>query len=220
MDNLATRHKIAKLLVEGHFVAFDFDTQYRWASGLRSPMYCDCRGPISQPRVRDEIVATMLSVFRDEIPGTEKCSLIAGVATAAIPWATILADRSRLPLVYVRPGVKDHGTQKLIEGTPAPGGVALLIEDTISTGRSLLASAQTLRDVDVSVACCLSIMNYEFSSTAVQFESLGLRFYSLTDFHAVTEASFEGGLLTRAQANEVLQWWGKVAKEENENKAT
>src|SRR6185436_11293867 len=108
MSREDTARQIATILLESGCVRFNFDTPFRWASGIESPIYCDCRGLVSRPDNRRAIVDAMVAVLDENALLPSRPALIAGVATAGIPWATMLADRTNLPLAYVRPSAKSH----------------------------------------------------------------------------------------------------------------
>lgn len=197
---------VADLLVSIGAVHFDFKRQYSYASGITSPIYCDCRLIMSYPRARSEVVNYLCSVASGD-HSTDRFECVAGVAIGAIPIAALVADRLRLPLIYVRPNIKLHGTQKAIEGALPAAGSVLLVEDTISTGRSAIAAAVALQAAGCAVAACVSVMDYQLAATQVAFSESGLMRCNLTTLPAILRSSQRAGLITDVERSQVLDWW-------------
>lgn len=203
--------EIARLLLDSGCVAFNFAQPFRYTSGLLSPVYCDCRGLLSQPRARDRVVVAFESILEN----AGAVNLVAGVATAGVPYASMLADRTGLPLCYVRKESREHGRKRQIEGLPdvaaagpgSAGARAVLLEDTVTTGGSVLAAAQALADAGVEVLGCLSIMTYRFPATESAFADRGLPLRSLTNFPSLVEEGRERGRLDAAEREQLLRWW-------------
>lgn len=167
---------IAELLMKHGAVAVSSKKTFTWASGIVSPVYCDHRVLLSCPKARDELVGSFILLMKQE---KISCDVIAGVATAGIPHATILADRLKLPLVYVRSCAKGHGKQNRIEGSLKKGQRVLVVEDLVSTGGSSLDVVLALRRAGAKVGHCLSIFSYGFSGTGKKFEQAQCRLHSL-----------------------------------------
>ncbi len=204
------REVVAGLLLESGCVLFNVEHPFRYASGILSPIYTDCRRVISEPKLRGQIADMLREALEAREASGAPFTLVAGVATAGIPHATLLADRTGLPLVYVRGEAKEHGTRRLIEGNLPQEARAVLIEDVISTGRSALSAARTLRNAGVEVGLCLSIMSYEFKTTVAEFEATALPRASLTDFQTLVEVASRSEILNAGQRKEVLRWWQDV----------
>ena len=160
----------------------DPETWFTWVSGKRSPIYCDNRVLISLPHVRTRVVDALVAALKAQFPSTQ---VIAGTATAGIPWAAWVADRLGLPLVYVRASAKEHGHGKRVEGAAIDGARVLVIEDLISYGGSALASAEGVAEARGRVLGVLAIVSYAFPETRRRFEEHGLPWHALVDWDAI-----------------------------------
>ena len=149
---------IAKALLDSKAVFLRPNDLFTWASGIKSPIYCDNRLTLSYPKIRDLVKKSFVEMIMSKFPAAE---YIAGVATAGIPQATLIADEMNLPLVYVRSGAKDHGRTNQIEGHIEPGAKVVVIEDLISTGGSAINAMHTLQDAGADVLGLLAIFDYQ-----------------------------------------------------------
>src|SRR5947209_16592448 len=147
----------AEKLLQADAVKLNPSVPFTWASGWKSPIYCDNRKLLSLPFIRDFIKSELANVVFEKFPD---CNLIAGVATAGIPWGTMVADQLKLPFIYVRPKPKEHGLGNQIEGCFTAGQNVVVIEDLISTGKSSLQTVDVLRSAGVEVAGIVSIFTY------------------------------------------------------------
>ena len=147
---------VAEKLLQVQAVQLNAPNPYTWASGWKSPIYCDNRKVLSFPYVRDFIKSELSSVIFEQFPNAEA---LAGVATAGIAWGAMAADQLKLPYMYVRPKPKEHGLGNQIEGSFTPGQKVLVIEDLISTGKSSLQVCEVLRQAGVEVLGMVSIFN-------------------------------------------------------------
>ena len=152
---------VAEKLLQVGAVKLSPDAPFTWASGWKSPIYCDNRKVLSFPFVRDFIKSELCNVIFEKFPEAE---VLAGVATAGIPWGAMAADQLKLPYIYVRPKPKEHGLGNQIEGAYTAGQKVLVIEDLISTGKSSLQVVDVLRGAGVEVVGMVSIFNYGFST--------------------------------------------------------
>lgn len=193
--------QIANLLIDAKALAFNVKKPYTFASGIRSPIYMDCRLLISDVKGRSAIVDSMVDHMVDV-----NADVIAATASAGIPWGAWVADRMELPLVYVRQAAKDHGKGKRVEGMIEEGSVAVVIEDLVSTGGSSIAAVESLREALIEVNDCISIFTYEFEEAHDAFQAANVRLKSLSNFSTAVEAAQNRGYLTREDAAEAKKW--------------
>lgn len=163
---------LASKLLETGAVRIQPESPFTWASGLRSPIYCDNRILLSYPEIRTGLVDLMVKVIKD----FQLFDTVAGVATAGIPAGVLLADRLKMPFAYVRAKPKEHGRQNLIEGSISPDAKVLVIEDLISTGMSSLQAVEAIRQVPAQVVGVLAIFQYGMPKATEAFEKAGCPF--------------------------------------------
>jgi orotate phosphoribosyltransferase len=193
---------VALNLLQINAIRLSPQNPFVWASGIRSPIYCDNRLVLSYPETRQVI----LDAFRKEAQAFKPFDVIAGVATAGIPHASILAHVDGYPLVYVRSKAKEHGRQNQIEGVIQPEQRVLVIEDLISTGGSCLAAVDVLRQAGCVVVGVLAIFQYNFDEARERFATADVPFATLSDFHTLVKTASSEGLLEGA-ALELLEGW-------------
>jgi orotate phosphoribosyltransferase len=174
---------------------------FTWASGLKSPIYCDNRQLMGFPAVRDQIVEALVAHSSALDP-----SLIAGAATAGVPWAAMVADRLKLPLAYVRPTPKNHGMGRQVEGPLAKGHRVVLIEDLISTGMSSLKCAEALRAEGAEVPAVLALFSYGLPQAEAAFAAAGIALAVLSSFEVLSAVAKARGILDPA-GSEALRAW-------------
>ena len=194
---------IADSLLNEQAVFIRPDEPFTWTSGIKSPIYCDNRMLISSPKARSLIVDQFVSLIQKL---NLEVDVIAGTATAGIPWAASIADRLELPMVYVRSSAKDHGRKNLIEGKVSPGSRTLLIEDLISTGKSSLAAAQNLEENDMKVLAVLGLFHYNFPMAHQAFASKNLKVHALCSLDELLEFAASKKQISEAQRKEILSW--------------
>lgn len=194
---------VAEKLLQINAIKLSPQQPFTWASGWKSPIYCDNRRVLSFPFVRDFIKSEMANVVFEQFPQAE---LLAGVATAGIPWGAMVADQLKLPFIYVRPKPKDHGLGNQVEGFYEKGQKVLLIEDLISTGKSSLEAAGVLRSSDLEIVGMVSIFTYGFDVAAKAFDTAGVQYRSLTNYATLIELAAEKGIITAADQNTLLNW--------------
>ncbi|MFZ4770278.1 MAG: orotate phosphoribosyltransferase [Ferruginibacter sp.] len=194
---------VAEKLLQVHAVQLNTANPYTWASGWKSPIYCDNRKVLSFPYVRDFIKSELSSVIFEQFSQAEA---LAGVATAGIAWGAMAADQLKLPYMYVRPKPKEHGLGNQIEGSFTPGQKVLVIEDLISTGKSSLQVCEVLRQAGVEVIGMVSIFNYGFPQAVKAFEDAGIPFISLTNYEVLINLAVEKQLVDENQLNSLLNW--------------
>lgn len=203
--------QIAGRLLEIGAVKLQPSAPFTWASGWRSPIYCDNRVVLSYPEVRSEVITGMVEAANqfNHLDG------IAGVATAGIPHGALLADRLKLPYIYIRSKAKEHGRQNQIEGNLKTGGRYLMIEDLISTGGSVLQACEALRDAGGQVAGVLAIFTYEFPQATQAFTAAGVNFATLSNYSALLEVAVSNGTIPTDLLETLKSWreapgtWGK-----------
>jgi orotate phosphoribosyltransferase len=176
---------LAFKLLETGAVRIQPDQPFTWASGLRSPIYCDNRILLSHPAIRTSLIDLMAKVVKD----FEFFDTIAGVATAGIAHGALLADRLKMPFAYVRSKPKDHGRQNLIEGEIKNGASVLVVEDLISTGMSSLQAVEAVRQVPAQVAGVVAIFQYGLPVAQNAFQQAHCMYKTLTDYQTVIEVA-------------------------------
>ncbi|MEJ7911714.1 MAG: orotate phosphoribosyltransferase [Chitinophagaceae bacterium] len=193
----------AEKLLQTGAVKLSPNQPYTWASGWKSPIYCDNRKLLSNPYTRDYIKSELCNLVFDKFPEAE---VIAGVATAGIPWGALVADQLKLSFVYVRPKPKEHGMGNQVEGDLKTGQKVVIMEDLVSTGVSSLQVASLLKSTGSEVIGMAAIFNYDFSQTTVAFEKAGVTLYSLTNYPTLVELAAKKGVLTGSEEEVLLKW--------------
>ena len=182
------KKQIAKDLLEIKAVFFRPDEPFTWASGIKSPVYCDNRLTLTAPAVRTHVEEGLAETIRQNYPEAE---VLMGTSTAGIAHAAITAHIMGLPMGYVRSGAKDHGRQNQIEGRLDPGQKVVVVEDLISTGGSVLEVVQVLRDAGAEVLGIVSIFTYGMRKGLERLAAAHVKNISLTDFDAVAQTAAE-----------------------------
>lgn len=193
----------AEKLLQINAVQLSPQKPFTWASGWKSPIYCDNRKILSHPFVRDYIKSELCNTVFEKFGDAE---LIAGVATAGIAWGAMVADQLKLPLVYVRPKPKEHGLGNQIEGEYQSGQKTVVIEDLISTGKSSLQVVDVLQSSGLQVFGIVSIFNYGFEAAKKGFEQKGLAVYSLTDYMNLIKTAVGRNAIAPEQQEVLLKW--------------
>ncbi len=179
------------------------DEPFTWASGWRSPIYCDNRRILSDPELRSMVAEAFASKVAELYPEAE---VLAGVATGAIAHGVLVADRMCKPFVYVRPKPKDHGTGSQIEGKLPEGAKVVVIEDLISTGMSSLAAVDALRKAGADVLGMVAIFTYGFDLASERFKEACVPLATLSNYGSLIDVATSAGLV-KASDTEVLQRW-------------
>lgn len=179
------------------------DEPFTWASGWKSPFYCDNRKTLSYPSLRSFVKVELAHVVAEKYPQAE---VVAGVATGAIAQGALVADKLGLPFVYVRSKAKDHGMGNLIEGDLEKGRRVVVIEDLISTGGSSLKAVAALREAGCEVVGMVASYTYGFDVAAKAFEEAGVELTTLTNYRAVVETAVAEGYI-KAQQMDLLDQW-------------
>ena len=184
--------RIAHDLLKIGAVFFRPDEPFTWASGIKSPVYCDNRLTLSDPDVRGDVENGLARVIREQYPQAEA---LMGTSTAGIAHAAITAHLMGLPMGYVRGSAKDHGRQNRIEGKLQPGAKVVVVEDLISTGGSVLEVVDALREAGAEVLGIASIFTYGMKKGVERLAAAGVKNVSLTNFDAVARAAAEEGYI-------------------------
>jgi orotate phosphoribosyltransferase len=200
MDN---KKAVAEKLLQINAIKLSVNKPFTWASGWKSPIYCDNRKILSYPYIRDYIKSEMCNIIFQLYSGAE---ILAGVATAGIPWGAMAADQLKLPFIYVRPKPKEHGLGNQVEGFYEEGKKVMLIEDLISTGKSSLLVAGVLRNAGLQIEGLVSIFNYGFGEAMDSFEKAKIDSHSLTDYDSLITLAIEKNIVTEADLNTLLNW--------------
>ncbi|MDO5035963.1 MAG: orotate phosphoribosyltransferase [Porphyromonas sp.] len=207
-----TKDLIANDLLKAKAVKLRPEEPFTWASGWKSPIYCDNRVTLSYPEIRTHIKGALAKLIQEKFP---EVTAIAGVATGAIAPGVLVADELGLPFSYIRAKAKDHGMQNQIEGRIEEGAKVVVVEDLISTGGSSLSAVTALRQTGVEVLGMVAIYTHRLKVAEEAFEQAGLSLYTLSNYDAVIEAASETGYVTSDQLETLREWrknpseWGK-----------
>lgn len=194
---------VAEKLLQINAVKLNSQNPFTWASGWKSPIYCDNRRLLSYPHVRDFIKSEMTNLVFSEFPDAE---VIAGVATAGIPHGVLVADLLSLPFIYVRSKPKEHGMGNQIEGDLHPGQQVVVVEDLISTGKSSMQAIHALREAGAQIAGLVSVFNYGFQEAQQLFEKEAVQTLSLSNYNALLDLALQKGMIQDSELN-LLETW-------------
>ena len=199
----ANEKAVAEKLLQTGAVKLSPDQPFTWASGWKSPIYCDNRRVLSFPYIRDFIKSEMCNVIFEKF---SEADLLAGVATAGIAWGAMAADQLKLPFIYVRPKPKEHGLGNQIEGSFEMLQKTVVIEDLISTGKSSLQVVDVLRSAGVEVIGMVSIFNYGFDVADKAFAEKNCKYISLTNYNSLIGLALDKGIVASGMEQVLLQW--------------
>ena len=201
MDYL--KKDFAKRLLDIKAIKLQPTNPFTWASGWKSPFYCDNRKTLSFPELRSYVKLELTHAVLEHFTGVEA---IAGVATGAIPQGALVADALHLPFVYVRSKPKDHGMENLIEGELRPGTKVVVVEDLISTGGSSLKAVEALRKYGCEVIGMVASYTYGFPAAEQAFADAGVELVTLTDFEHVVATAVETGYISPEEVAMLNEW--------------
>ncbi len=201
MDNL--KKDFAQRLLDIKAIKLQPNNPFTWASGWKSPFYCDNRKTLSYPGLRNFVKLNLTHAVMAHFPEAEA---VAGVATGAIPQGALVADALALPFVYVRSKPKDHGMENLIEGELQPGTKVVVVEDLISTGGSSLKAVEAIRRHGCEVVGMVASYTYGFDVAKKAFEEAGVTLVTLTDYEHVVAIALETGYITEADVKLLGEW--------------
>lgn len=196
--------KVADLLLEAGAVRLSPDAPFTWASGWKSPIYCDNRVTLSFPEIRTAVRDGLAQAVREMYPSAE---IVVGVATGAIAQGVLVAEALGLPFAYVRPKAKEHGLGNRIEGRIAQGAKVVVVEDLISTGGSSLAAVDALRnEAQAQVLGMVAIFTYGFAKADSAFAEAACPIVTLSNYDALIETAIRNQKVRPEQANLLAQW--------------
>ncbi len=198
--NLSLEERVAKALFDVKAVKINVNEPFTFASGIKSPIYCDNRFVLGFSDERDVIVDGFVQAIDSD------ADVIVGVATAGIPWASFIADRMKKSLAYVRNKPKDHGAGKQIEGAEVKGKKVVVIEDLITTGKSSLIAVDVLQKEGVADMEVKSIFTYGFDAAKENYDKFNCKFSSLSNFNVLINLLKNTDYLTKEEAEIALEW--------------
>jgi orotate phosphoribosyltransferase len=198
-----TSKRIAKHLLDIQAVTLSPNNPYTWASGIKSPIYCDNRITMSYPLIRNDIAKSLVELIRKEYPEVE---VIAGTATAGIPQACWVADLMELPMVYIRSKAKDHGKENQIEGRITQGQKMVIIEDLISTGGSVLDACEAARREGAVVLGVAAIFTYELPKGLLNFQEKNIKLHTLTNYSVLVEEALLSAFILESDLETLKEW--------------
>lgn len=199
---------MAGILLAQGAVSINTVQPFVYASGATGPIYCDLRLLMALPKDRARITELLVALIRDTCSGKE-LDVVAGVATAGIPWAAWVADKLNKPMAYVRDAPKEHGKGQQVEGGVLPGQVSIVVEDLTNLGGSLLAAVEGLRAVDAKVDHCFSIFTYEFPQALEAARKAGVALASLCGMSTLLAVATSDGRIDAEGEQIVRRWWKK-----------
>ena len=195
--------KIAKDLLDIQAVFLRPNEPFTWASGIKSPIYCDNRLTLSYPNVRDDIEQGLAKLIREYYP---ECECLMGTATAGIAHAALVANILGLPMGYVRGGAKSHGRNNRIEGLVKPGMKVIVVEDLISTGGYSLECVDALKDAGCEVIGMVAIFTYGLPKATANFNDKQCSFHTLTNYDALIEVAVENQYIQESDLIKLKSW--------------
>ena len=198
-----TEQKIAEFLLQIKAIKLQPTNPFTWASGWKSPIYCDNRITLSYPAIRTYIRQKLSETIQEEFGSV---GAIAGVATAGIPQGALVAQELGLPFIYVRSKPKDHGTKSLIEGEINEGQRVVVIEDLISTGKSSIQAVNALKDAGYDVVGLVAIFSYNLDIATENFKEAKCRFITLSNYNALLTYAVEHNLFPKSDLELLEQW--------------
>jgi orotate phosphoribosyltransferase len=207
-----TQIEVTKKLLEIDTIKVQPLSPFTWASGWKSPIYCDNRKILSFPETRSFIRDKFVEIIQHKYPQAE---VIAGVATGAIAHGVLVADKLSLPFIYIRSKPKGHGLENLIEGDLKPGQKVVVIEDLVSTGDSSLKAAEAVNNFGGEVIGMLSIFTYNFDVAKEKFKEANIELTPLSRYQVLIETALAAGEISKDQIETLMEWredpanWGK-----------
>ena len=204
--------KIAQSLMQIKAIKLQPANPFTWASGWKSPIYCDNRKTLSYPAIRNEIKETFVKTILEKFG---KPDVIAGVATGAIAIGMLVAEAMQLPFIYVRPKPKEHGMGNMIEGEVPVGKKVVVVEDLISTGKSSLNAVEALRAANIDVMGMVAIFTYGFKIADQNFTNSEIELHTLSNYNVLIQTALETGYVKESDLETLKQWrndpgnWGE-----------
>jgi len=204
-----TKQQFAEKLLQISALKINLQTPYTWASGWRSPVYCDNRKVLSHPYTRDFVKSELANMMLEHFPDADA---IAGVATAGIAHGVLAADLLKVPFVYVRSKAKEHGMGNQIEGELKPGSKVVVVEDLVSTGKSSLQAVVALRAAGAEVVGMCALFTYGFPEATAAFEAAGVPLFTISDYPALMEVARQQGLVQEDEMERLADWRSRPAE--------
>ena len=210
-----TAQKTAELLLQINAIKLQPQNPFTWASGWKSPIYCDNRITLSYPTIRNYLRERMAKQVEKQYG---KPDAIVGVATGAIGIGMLVADYLNVPFCYVRPEAKKHGRQNKIEGHIEPGSNVVVVEDLISTGKSSLLAVEALREANVNIKGMMAIFSYGFQIAEDNFKNAEVTLHTLSNYENLLIRAEKSNYINTREASVLSQWredpanWNPVAK--------
>ena len=201
--------QVALKLLEIGAVKLNPTNPYTWASGMKSPIYCDNRFVLSFPDARDLIKNSFATIIQEQFKNID---VVAGVATGAIAHGVLVAEVLQKPFVYVRSSVKAHGLGNMVEGKITAGDKVLVIEDLISTGGSSLKAIEALREVGADVLALGAIFTYGFDKATKAFEDANCPFFTLSNYHILIDIAIKNNFVSLENKEILMNWYANPEK--------
>ena len=195
--------QVAKSLLQINAIILQPNKPFKWASGWNSPIYCDNRKTLSHPEIRNFIRQGLVAIVRNHY---KNANVIAGVATAGIPHGALVAEELGLPFIYVRAKAKEHGKQNQIEGVFEKGQSVVLIEDLISSGKSSLEAAATLKDSGMLIKGIACIFTYGFDAASKNFKKANCEYISLCDYNTLLQQAIIQQYIKEVDRSILKEW--------------
>ncbi|MFC2136867.1 orotate phosphoribosyltransferase [Bacteroidota bacterium] len=211
------KKQIANNLIQIKAIKLEPANPFTWASGWKSPIYCDNRKTLSYPELRTLIKNEFVSLIKEKFP---KVEVIAGVATGAIAQGALVAESMGLPFIYVRSKPKGHGLENMIEGDLKDGQKVVVVEDLISTGKSSLKAVEAIRFAGAEVLGLVAIFTYNFQLAEDSFTNLSCEYHTLSDYNSMIEEAVDMKYINESQVETLKNWrkspdtWGKTDEED------
>lgn len=201
--NKESAHKVAELLLQIKAIKLQSANPFIWASGWKSPIYCDNRKALSYPPVRTYIRQQFVDAIKEHYPTAE---VVVGVATGGIAHGALVAEALGLPFAYVRSAAKGHGLENLIEGDLKPGQQVVVIEDLVSTGGSSLKAIEELRKSGCNVLGMLAIFSYGFDTAIQNFKTSKCKLITLSDYNTLIDAALNTKFISEKEVDSLNKW--------------
>jgi len=198
-----TAKKTAELLLQIKAIKLQPNAPFTWASGWKSPIYCDNRTTLSFPKIRNYLRENLANIIEKEYG---KPDVIAGVATGAIAIGVLVAQHLNVPFVYVRPEPKSHGRKNQVEGFLEKGKNVVVVEDLISTGKSSLNAVKALKEEGAKVKGMVAIFNYGFKIADENFENANVNLTTLSDYEYLLEQALDSNYISSSELETLKNW--------------
>ncbi len=198
-----SKEKVAEILLKLKAVDLNTEEGFLYASGRKGPIYCDNRLMLSYPTERDEIVNSFVALIKEK---NLHFDIVAGVATGAIAWGAMIADRLKKPFIYIRGAAKDHGKENQIEGELEEGKNVLVIEDLINTGGSSVDACKAVIDESCKVVACVAIFTYLHAEAHKKFSDANIPLLALSDFDALVKTAVHMKYITEENKKSLAVW--------------